>query len=190
MATAIKIQVAGLEKSEVMPDAHGAQAHVEIRETDPEQTDPCPKHVAAVEAAHTGITPGAGRRFGRFIQEPADQMPQGMAAQCVAAEKKNVQREHKSPDADAEMFYAAVHKPQGFPNVVRENEQEQQPKVEEVTVDVLHDERKGPFTEKNLARLADGARRRVGPKRLVIGAAVIIAGESKTRRRPQNQQRR
>ena len=59
-----------------MPDAQAAQAHVNIRKADPEQTDPRPEHMTAVKAAYTGITPGAGRRFGGFIHEPADQMPQ------------------------------------------------------------------------------------------------------------------
>ena len=38
-----------------MPDAHRAKSHVEIREADPEQTEPCPEHVAAIEAAHARV---------------------------------------------------------------------------------------------------------------------------------------
>ena len=55
---------------------------------------------------------------------------------------------------------------------------------------ILHDEREGTFAEIGFARFADGAGRRIGPERFVIRAAVIIAGETKTARRPQNQQRR
>ncbi len=46
------------------------------------------------------------------------------------------------------------------------------------------------FAQKFFARFADGAVEWVGPERLVIGAAIIITGETKTGRRPQNQKRR
>lgn len=52
-----------LEKPEVVPDAEGTQAHVDIGERDPEKAHPGPEHVAAIEAADTGVTPIAGGRF-------------------------------------------------------------------------------------------------------------------------------
>ena len=61
-----------LENSPVVPDAHGAKAHVEIGEADPEQTEPRPKHVAAIEAAHATIGLVAGRRAGKLIAKSAD----------------------------------------------------------------------------------------------------------------------
>ena len=51
-------------------------------------------------------------------------------------------------------------------------------------MDVLEDERKGGLAAVRLARLADGAGRRIGPERLVIGAAVVVAGEPETGREP------
>ena len=173
-----------------MPDADGAQAHIKVRKTDPEQADPGPEHMPLIEATHAGITFGAGRLLGRFIQKPTDQMTQGMTAQGVAAQKKNVERENNRSNADAKMFNAAVRKPQAFPNVIREIDQEQHTEVQEVTVNILHDEREGPFTQIEFAGFADGAGRRVGPERLVICAPLIITGKPKTARRPQKQKRR
>ena len=52
-----------LKESAIVPDAHRAKAHVEIGEADPEQTHPCPEHVAAVETTDAGVGPVAGRRL-------------------------------------------------------------------------------------------------------------------------------
>src|ERR1700722_12987252 len=57
-------------------------------------------------------------------------------------------------------------------------------------MEILQDQRKASFAEIALARLADGARRRVGPERLVIGAAVVVAGEPEEAWNPEDEQRR
>ena len=57
-------------------------------------------------------------------------------------------------------------------------------------MDVLQDQRERLLTAIALARLADRAGRRVRPERLVVGAAVVVAGEAEAAGRPQNQQRR
>ena len=56
--------------------------------------------------------------------------------------------------------------------------------VQEVAVDVLEDQRERALAAVALARLADGAGRRIGPERLVVGAAVVIAGEAEAAGRP------
>src|SRR5688572_20320646 len=56
-------------------------------------------------------------------------------------------------------------------------------------MDVLEDERERILAQVLLARLADGAGRRVGPERLVVGAAVVVAREAEPAWRPQDQQR-
>ena len=56
-------------------------------------------------------------------------------------------------------------------------------------MDVLEDERKRLLAEVLLARLADGAGRRIGPERLVVGAAIVVAGEAEAARRPEDQER-
>ena len=53
-----------------------AKADINVRQADPEQTDPRPHHVFAVEAAYAVVTFRAGRRLGFGIQKAADQMPQ------------------------------------------------------------------------------------------------------------------
>ena len=57
-------------------------------------------------------------------------------------------------------------------------------------MDVLQDQRERVLAAIRLARLADRARRRIGPERLVVGAAVVVAGEAEAARRPEDQQRR
>ena len=59
-----------------------------------------------------------------------------------------------------------------------------------VAMEVLQDERKRVLAPVALARLPDRARRRVHPERLVVGAAVVVAGKPEEAGNRQNQQRR
>ena len=59
--------------------------------------------------------------------------------------------------------------------------------IKKIAVNVLNDQREIFFAQIRFARFADGAVDRVGPERLVIRAAIIIAGETETGRNPQNQ---
>ena len=112
-------------------------------------------------------------------------MTQRVTAICVATEQDDVHCQHNRSNANAEMLPArGVGKPHRFPHVVRENQNEEQRKVKEVAVDVLHDERKGIFAQISFARLADGASGRVSPKSLVISASVVVTGKPKARWRP------
>ncbi len=83
-----------------------------------------------------------------------------------------------------------VGEPHRLPDVVREEQDEHQREVQEVAMDVLQDQRETNARPVALARLADRAGRRVGPERLVVGAAVVVAGEPEQPRRPEDQQRR
>ena len=56
-------------------------------------------------------------------------------------------------------------------------------------MNVLQDKRKPSLAPITLTRFADGARGRVCPERFVICAAIVITGETKTGRRPENKQR-
>src|SRR4029077_15151006 len=47
-----RISLHRLNDSEIMPDSHCAEAHVEIGEANPKQTHPRPKHVATIETGH------------------------------------------------------------------------------------------------------------------------------------------
>ncbi len=59
--------------------------------------------------------------------------------------------------------------------------------VEKIAMNVLQDEREGAFSEIGLTRLADGAGRRVGPEGFVVSAAIVVAGETESAGRPEDQ---
>ena len=126
-----------------------------------------------------------------LIEKPADDVTQRVAAERVAGEQRHVEREHQRADADAELHAArAVGEPERLPHVARQEEQEQHRDVQEVAVDVLQDEREGPLAQIALPRLADGAVRRIGPERLVVRAAVVVAGDPEQPGKRQDDQRR
>src|SRR5690242_17375388 len=141
------------EDSPIRPDAHRAHPYVQIGETDSEQTAPGPQHVAAVKAAHAIVGRLAERALRQPVVEAADQMPQRVAAESIAAEHDEIEREHDGSHADSELSV----EPQRFPKIVRQDHQEQQREVKEVAMDVLDDERKRSLAQIFLARLADGA---------------------------------
>ena len=106
--------------SEIVPNAYRTKAHVKIREADPEQTHPCPEHVAAVETTDAAIGLETGRRPGKLIEKSADQMAQRMTTECVAAKQNDVHRQHDRAHADAKGTFAGcrIDKPKRLPNVV------------------------------------------------------------------------
>ena len=55
--------------SHVVPDAHRAKPHVKIGKPDPEQTHPCPKHVATIQAADTAIAWKQAGDLGKLVAE-------------------------------------------------------------------------------------------------------------------------
>ena len=114
-----------------------------------------------------------------------------MAAKGVAAEQNDVDRQHDRADADAKEVLSGrrIGKPKRLPNVVARIDNENQREIKKIAMDVLHDEREGTFAQIGLARLAHRAGRRVGPECLVVGAPIIITGEPKPARRPENQER-
>ena len=115
-------------------------------------------------------------------------MPEGMTTEGVAAKQDDIDREHECSDSDSERNPAArITKPQRFPDIDRQNHDKDDGKVQEIAVNVLHDQRKGPFTEVRFARLAHRARGRIGPERFIVGPAIVITGEPESTGRPQNQ---
>ena len=91
-----------LNDSEIVPDAHGTETHIQISEADPEQTHPRPKHVATVKTTHAGVRAIASWRLCELIAKSSDEMSQGVASDCVAAQQIDVDGEYKSTDPDAE----------------------------------------------------------------------------------------
>ncbi len=114
-----------------------------------------------------------------------------MAAERVAAKEDDVGRQDERTETNAEADGPGrrIGEPQRQPHVIGEDDDEEQRQIEKVPVDVLEDQRERALAEIRLARLADGARRRIGPERLVVRPAVVIAGEAEAAGRPQDQQR-
>ena len=119
-------------------------------------------------------------------------MPKRVAPQRVAAEQDDVRREDERPDPDAERHGPGrrVLEPQGVPDVEAQEHEQREREDEEVAVQVLHDQRERVLAPVARSRLAHAARRRVVPERLVVGAAIVVAGQPEADRRPQDQERR
>src|ERR1044072_2208572 len=117
-------------------------------------------------------------------------MPHRVTAERVAGEQNDVDGEDDGAKSDAELFATTVVEPERLPHVVREEKQKQHRNVHEVAVDVLQNQWKRSLADVALSRLTHGAVRRIRPKRLVVGAAIVVAGESKQAGKRQNDQRR
>src|SRR5438105_11421291 len=95
-----------------------------------------------------------------------------MAAECIAAQQNRVSGQDQSSDADAK----SIFKPHSLPGVVSQKHDENQCEIEEVAMYVLKDKRKGSLAEIFLAWLAHRAGWGIGPERLVVCAAIVVAG--------------
>ena len=73
-----------------------------------------------------------------------------------------------------------------FPNVIRQDQNEQERQIEKIAMHVLHDERERTLAPVALTRLTYSACRRIGPERFVVSATIIITGEPEATRRPKN----
>src|SRR5687768_17338941 len=96
MMSNAKPQAAQLDSPgvEVFPDAHRAQANVDIAEADPEQAAPGPHAVAAIETTDAIIRRLAGAGLAEFVLASANEMTQRMATERVTAEQNHVDRQH------------------------------------------------------------------------------------------------
>ena len=119
-------------------------------------------------------------------------MAQRVATKRVAAEQDDVDRQDQCADPYSEGSFPGrgINEPERFPNIVKEHEDEKQREIKKITMHVLHDEREGALAKISAARFPDGAGRWIGPESLVVGATVIVTGEPKTARRPEDEKRR
>ena len=76
------------KESAIVPDAHRTEAHIKIAEADPEQTHPCPEHVASIKAADAGVGAVTGWRLCKLIEKSADQMSQANGSQRYSRSSK------------------------------------------------------------------------------------------------------
>jgi len=131
-----------------VPDAHRAKADVQIGERDAHETHPRPLHVPAIEAARAVIRFLAHRMTRELVEKAADDVAHRVAPERIAAQQHHVRRQYQGAQADAEVRRAArVGEPERVPHVARQNHQKQDGDIEEIAVDVLHDEREIPLAE-------------------------------------------
>src|SRR5205814_5940302 len=95
-----------LQDSPICPHAHRTESHIKIAKADPEQTQPRPEHVPAIQTTHAGVGAITGLGFCKLIAKSSDQMSEGVAAECVAAQQINIDRQHDRADANAERIYS------------------------------------------------------------------------------------
>ena len=146
----------------------------------------------AVERARAVVAGLTHRRLRDFVLHAAHEMPDRVAAQRVAGKQHDVHREDQRAEADAELDpdqspdwgtrARARRRRRAAAGRARD--------VGEVAMDVLQNERERLLAEIRAARLADRARHGIDPERLVVGAAVVVAGEAEETRERQDQQRR
>src|SRR5581483_10008379 len=127
----------------------------------------------------------ANRMFRDTVENAARQMAECVAAEYIAAEQNYVNSEHQTADANAE----AVREPVRFPGIPDQKAPNDVREPKEVTVQILHNQRKRALAQISFARLADRAGRRIGPECLVVRAAIVIAGQAKEAGNPKNKQR-
>src|SRR5438552_10902220 len=95
-----------LQQTKVRPNTHRAKPHINVRKTHYEKAYPGEKHVPLVQSAHASVCFLTNWLIRQNVVCPADQMPQGMATERIAAEKNDVCSEHDRSDTETEMFFA------------------------------------------------------------------------------------
>src|SRR5262245_46871504 len=181
-----------LHNPPVRPHPLGAQPDIEVRKADPEQAQPGPRHVPAVQAARTVVRLVQQWRLRDLVLKPADQVPERVAAKRIPAEQDHVDDEHKRANTDAERTFAGrcVSKPETIDRVIGENGEYEDGQIQEVPVKILKNKGQLLFAALVLSWFADGAGGRIHPERLVIRAAIVITGEPETGRGPEDEQGR
>ena len=92
------------------------------------------------------LEPGGVLR--KLVEHATNEMAERMAAERVAAEEHRVDSEDNRPDTDAKgRLTRNVGEPHRLPDVVAQDEQEEDGEVKKIAMDVLQDERKRLLTE-------------------------------------------
>src|SRR5580704_11612994 len=114
-----------------------------------------------------------------------------MAAEQVPAEQDDVDRHDQGSGSEAERLASRcrVGKPQCLPYIESEDEKHADREEQHVAMNVLEDERKRVLAPVRGPRLANGAGRGIGPERLVVRTAVVVARQPEEPRDRQDEQR-
>src|SRR5579884_3742436 len=112
-------------------------------------------------------------------------MAQRMAAEGVTAQQDDVQGQHQCADAEAEVPLVGgvagsidLEEPRRLEGIPRQEKDEGNGDVQEIAMDVLNEQRAEAFAPVALARLTNSAVGRIGPERLVVGTAIVVASHA------------
>src|SRR6478736_5665017 len=176
----------------VRDDPEREHPDVDVGERDRQQARPGPRHVVPVERGDPlpeRVPRLAPPRAREAVELAADDVPQRVARERIAAQQGGVeaQDEHPQPDPDA-----AARREDRLDRVDPQEDQRDEREVQEVAVEVLEDEREGRLEAVALVdgRLADRAAGRVGEVEPVVGLPVVVAGRPEAERDPEDQQAR
>ena len=157
---------------------------------DPDQADPRPLHVPAVEHADAAPEPVArpcARRAGEAVEPAADQVADRVAAEREQRQQDRVGEQHQRADADPER---AVEEERAH-GVVPEEPEHDRGEEQEVAVGVHEHVR-----ERRLAAVAPPARRRHGAggrsheERPVVRLPVVVTRRPERQRHPDDEEGR
>src|SRR5262245_7613263 len=104
--------------------------------------------MAMVQRARAVVAGLAHTRFGDFVPAAADHVTNGVAAECIAAEKHDVHGKDNGSETNAELLATGrrIGPPQRKPDIPGEQEEKDDRDVGEVAMDVLQDQREPAFT--------------------------------------------
>src|SRR5260370_38932450 len=116
----------------------------------------------------------------QLILAPAHEVAERMAAKRITAQEEDVDQEDNRADAEAEVELAIVALELArLHDVPGEKQDKDQSQVQEIPVHILNDQRQAVLAPVALARLADGAVRRVAPPHLLVCTAAVRARDAK-----------
>src|SRR5262249_31006310 len=107
---------ATLEDSPIGPDAHRAEANVDIGEAHGAEARPGPFFVVPVETTHAIVKLVPHGMFRDLVEGAANQVAEGVAAEHIAADQNHVDGQNDRAQSDAEMSV----EPERLPYVVYE----------------------------------------------------------------------
>src|ERR1700694_2751806 len=110
-----------------------------------------------------------------------------MTGECVAGEQRGVHREDQRADGNTERS----SRPERSPDVVPEKKENQQREVQQVAMQILENQWECCLAAiLSAPSFSDGAAGRMERKGAVVRLAVVVAGQTKSARRPEDQDRR
>src|SRR5690242_4894961 len=116
-------------------------------------------------------------------------MAKRMAAEGVARQQDDIDGQNDCAHTHSELGAAGpwIDKPEGAPDIQRENYQKKQREIEEISVNILQNQRERTFTTIVFSQFANGTGRRIGPKGFIVSTAIVVARQAKAARRPKDQ---